>query len=85
MNLLAKRVFLSPGYLAVLMKENTGKNYSELVLSLRMEQAKKLLANTSMRIGEISARVGYENQRYFSRIFKQCEGVKPSEYRKLLK
>ncbi len=85
LNLLAKRVFLSPGYLAVLMKENTGKNYSELVLSLRMEQAKKLLANTSMRIGEISARVGYENQRYFSRIFKQCEGVKPSEYRKLLK
>ena len=85
LSLLAKRVFLSPGYLAVLIKEHTGKSYSEFILSLRIEQAKHLLANTSMSIGEISARIGYENQRYFSRFFKQCEGVKPSEYRKMFK
>ena len=85
LNLLAKRVFLSPGYLAVLIKEYTGKSYSDLVQSLRIEQAKDLLANTSMSIGEISARIGYENQRYFSRFFKQCEGMKPSEFRKILK
>lgn len=65
-----------------LFKEYTGNNFVNYLKSIRMEEAKKLLAGTELRIVEISARVGYENEKHFMKTFKASCGVSPSEYRK---
>lgn len=50
-----------------------------------MEEAKKLLVETDMRVIEISQTVGYDNEKHFMKIFKSACGVSPSEYRKNMK
>lgn len=65
-----------------LFKEYTGSNFVYFLKNIRMEEAKKLLAETELRIVEISVKVGYENEKHFMKTFKAACGVSPSEYRK---
>ena len=46
-----------------------------------MEQARKLLRDSRLSIGEIAARVGYPDPFHFSKTFKNSEGVSPSQFR----
>ncbi len=64
-------------------KQMTGVSPMQYILNLRIENAQMLLETTSYSVNEISSIVGYENQLYFSRIFKKLKGVAPTEYRKL--
>ncbi len=57
----------------------TIQRYHERV---RIEWAKRLLRETSLRIGEVAARVGYSDPLYFSRVFRQAAGVSPRAWRK---
>jgi AraC-like DNA-binding protein len=57
----------------------------DFVLDIRMKEAKKLLERTSLRITEITDRLGYSDITYFSNAFKRKTGVTPSEYRKRLR
>ena len=79
---LSRIVDLSPGYLAILLKEFLGMNFSEYVIKKRIDLAKHLLETTEKKVGDIAKICGYENQRYFSETFKANVGCKPSEYRK---
>lgn len=63
-------------------KQYTGSNFVNYLKNLRMEEAKKLLAGTDMKVIEISQQVGYENEKHFMKTFKSVCGVSPSEYRK---
>ncbi|MGN0141812.1 MAG: response regulator [Roseburia sp.] len=63
-------------------KQYTGSNFVNYLKDIRMREAKKLLAETDMRIIEISQEVGYDNEKHFMKIFKASCGVSPSEYRK---
>lgn len=63
-------------------KQYTGSNFVNYLKDIRMKEAKRLLAETDMRIIEISRAVGYENEKHFMKIFKNSYGVSPSEYRK---
>lgn len=63
-------------------KQYTGKNFVNYLKELRMEEAKRLLAETQLRVVEISQQVGYENEKHFMKIFKSVCGVSPTEYRK---
>lgn len=63
-------------------KEYTGSNFVNYLKRIRMEEAKRLLSETDMRIIEISQKVGYDNEKHFMKIFKSSVGVSPSEYRK---
>ena len=65
-----------------LFKEYTGSNFVNYLKEIRMEEAKKLLSETDMRINEISQQVGYDNEKHFMKTFKAAAGVSPSEYRK---
>lgn len=78
---LAKHANFSPGYLAVLVKEQLNTNIQKYVLNKRIEKAKYLLKHTEKRVKEIANEVGYADQRYFSEMFKENVGCKPSEYR----
>lgn len=65
-----------------LFKEYTGSNFVNYLKGIRMQEAKRLLIETDMRINDISAKVGYDNKKHFLKIFKASCGVSPSEYRK---
>ncbi len=63
-------------------KQYTGKNFVNYLKELRIQEAKRLLEETDMRIIEISLAVGYENEKHFMKLFKAVCGVSPTEYRK---
>lgn len=63
-------------------KQYTGSNFVNYLKDIRMREAKRLLAESDLRIIEISQEVGYDNEKHFMKIFKAACGVSPSEYRK---
>jgi two-component system response regulator YesN len=77
----AREVHLSPFYLSRLFKEKEGVNFVDYLTRLRLEEAKKLLAQTNDTVAAIAEQVGYAEANYFSRIFRRHFGMSPSEYR----
>ncbi len=49
--------------------------------ALRLQKAEALLKNASMSIADVAYAVGFENPRYFSRVFSEEKGVSPSSFR----
>lgn len=78
---LAQDINVSDTYLSALYKKITGQTLKNYQIELRMEKAIKLLRNTNMQIYEVAAEVGYDNEQYFSRFFKQKLGFTPSQCR----
>lgn len=64
-----------------LFKSKYGITPYEYILSQRIEQAKLLLSNTALKVKEISARVGFSDEHYFSLYFRRRIGISPLEYR----
>ena len=71
----------SPNYLSSLIKKRTGRSFIDYLTFKRMETAKELLTNTSMKVREISEACGYNDQHYFSYCFKKYEGISPNMLR----
>lgn len=74
---------LSYKRMAAIFKDVKGISMLKYCMERRIEEACKLLQLTDLNIGEISNKVGYEDQLYFSRIFKQLKKICPKEWRKL--
>lgn len=81
LNELALYINISNAHLSSIFKSVTGLSASDA--STRMEAAKLLLRNTRLSIEEISERVGFTNQYYFSACFKKKSEMTPSTYRDL--
>lgn len=79
---LADMVFLSPGYLSLIFKQSTGDTVSHYIISQRIDEAKRLLETTNMKVNQICEKVGIDNVSYFGQQFKMICGMSPSEYRK---
>ncbi len=79
---LATQLGYSAVYTSGLVKKLTGKTFSELLQEKRCVVAAKLLKETDMPIDEIIYSVGYENESFFRRIFKERYGESPLRYRK---
>ncbi|AET70818.1 response regulator containing CheY-like receiver domain and AraC-type DNA-binding domain [Desulfosporosinus orientis DSM 765] len=78
----ASQVYRSPEYFSRLFKEVTGENFSIYLINYRLTQAKKLLTETTLKITDISYRVGYQNPSYFSRLYKKYMGITPEDERR---
>lgn len=78
---LVEQLHYDPSWLSREIKRKTGKTYTQLVQEKRLAQAAFLLKNTSRKISDISAAVGYENISYFHRLFAQTYGKSPKHYR----
>lgn len=85
LNEVAQAAFLSPNYLSQLLKKQTGMAFIEWLTARRMEQAQHLLAHTVERISEIANSVGFADEAYFTRRFRQRFGQSPTEYRKSMR
>ncbi len=82
---IARALHVQPPYAAKVFKKITGNTPNRYLIELRITHAQKLLTEyRDMEIKEISSIVGYEDQLYFSRIFKKICGVSPQEYRQKL-
>ncbi len=73
---------VSSFYLSKLFKEEKGETFINFISDKRLEKSRQLLEQTELSIKEITAEVGYNDQNYFSRIFKSKYGLSPKEYRK---
>lgn len=84
LNRLADEMQLNPNYLSTRFKKEVGIGFVRYVNRLRVRQAQELLRDMRYRTNEVADLVGFENPRYFTRIFKEMTGVVPSEYRSRL-
>lgn len=77
----ASHVNLNSAYFSSLFKQLTGSSFKEYLNMVRIEESKRLLANTNYSIIEIALAVGFDDQSYFSKIFKKHTGLTPKQYR----
>lgn len=78
----AEAAYLSPNYLSQLLKKQTGLAFVDWLTGRRMERARELLAHTADRVGNVAHRVGFADEAYFTRRFKQRFGIAPTAYRR---
>ncbi len=76
------KYYFSKEYLSKIFKANYNIGIYEYVLEIRMERAKELLLDGSLKIQWISDRLGYADSNYFSKAFRTCCGMTPSQFRK---
>lgn len=77
----AEQIYVSQWHLSKLLNKQTGQNFSEILNGIRMEKAKELLKDPSLRISDIAEEVGFLDMAHFSRVFKKMEGMSANEYR----
>ncbi|MEH7235733.1 response regulator transcription factor [Bacillus sp. JJ1562] len=78
----ASHIHMNPSYLSQLFKQQLNKKFVDYVTEIKIQEGKKLLANTTLRMSEIADRLGYADVAYFSNNFKRMTGLSPSDYRK---
>lgn len=78
---IASRVYLSPSHVSGLFRRETGQTISSYINFIRIEKSKQLLRRGEISIAEIAARCGFEDQSYFTRVFKKQTGISPKKYR----
>ena len=76
-------MYLSPTYFGRIFKEGTGESFTAYLTRVRIQRSKELLCYENFRLTDIAQLVGFEDQSYFSRVFKRMEGVSPRRYREL--
>ena len=79
----AAHVYLSPSYLSKLFKISTGLNFNSYLNNQRIEHAKQLLLSGLSDLESIALTVGYEDQSYFTKVFKRLTGVTPKKFKSL--
>ncbi|MBI4978213.1 MAG: helix-turn-helix transcriptional regulator [Spirochaetes bacterium] len=79
--LLSDNLMLSRDYLRHAFRKHHGVSPLQYLITKRIENAKLMLEQTGIRIRDAALRCGFENEYYFSRIFKKVEGISPREYR----
>lgn len=77
----AKHVHMNPNYFSEIFKKETGQNYLEFVTQAKLRKAMSMLRETPAKISEVANHIGYEDMKYFNRLFKKFTGQTPSEYR----
>ena len=78
----AHYVHKSPFYFSHIIKDETGLTFNDYLTKMRVEKAKELLKDSNLSIATIAIEVGYNDQSYFSKVFKYWEGISPARYRK---
>lgn len=78
---MSERFYLSREYISRRFKQQYGLNLSEYVLTIRMNEAKRLLETSRQRIYEVAQAVGFSDDKYFRKVFKKHVGVTPNEFR----
>ncbi len=79
---IASLFYLNRSYLSTLFKQKTGMKFVDYLNDVRIEKAKEMLINSDKKMYYVSKAVGYDNTKYFFRVFKKKVGCSPEQYRK---
>lgn len=82
MAVVSNHISMNYSLFSYVFKQYTGNNFVNYLKEIRIQEAKRLLEETDMKVIDISCRVGYENEKHFMKTFKATLGVSPTEYRK---
>ncbi|PKM60767.1 MAG: hypothetical protein CVU99_06460 [Firmicutes bacterium HGW-Firmicutes-4] len=77
---MAAYLHVSDSYLSKLFKKETGISFTQYLNEIRISRSKDLLKNTQMSIVDVALFVGYEDQSYFTKVFKQVTSITPKKY-----
>ncbi len=77
----ARAAGLSGSHFSHLIREKTGRTFTDLMAQYRVDRAKAMLRRTDKSIIQIALECGFEDQSYFSRVFKRYTGSSPRAYR----
>ncbi len=77
----ANMVYLSPAYFSRIFKREKGETFTKYVNRLRIEKSKPLLLKPEMRMSDIAQMMGFEDQSYYTKVFKSVTGVSPLRYK----
>lgn len=78
----ARTAYLSPQYFSTLLRKESGSTFTELLNKMRIEKAEYMLIHTSQPLSIIALEAGFQDQSYFTKIFKKYRHVTPLTYRK---
>ena len=78
---LANEFHISAPYLCRYIKKKSGKNFGDIITSVKMKKAKTLLRNGNMTVENIAHAIGYQNVEHFNRTFKKKTNMTPVQYR----
>jgi two-component system response regulator YesN len=78
---IANSLSLTPAYLCQLFKKETGQTINDYYNAYKIEKAKQLLTDRTIKLLEVASATGYNDVKYFTRTFKRITGITPSEYR----
>lgn len=78
----SKIAYMNPTYFSTFFKRKTGESFKDYIVSVRMKKAKELAIETDLKGHFISEMVGYDDPRYFSKLFKEAFGKTIAELRK---
>lgn len=77
----AEALGISGSYLSTMMKTNLGCGFVDYLQQIRIDHACSYLEQNYLKNYEIAYKVGFQDEKYFSKIFKKIKGVSPKEYR----
>ena len=78
----AEKYNISNGHLSYLLKQEFGMSFTKYVTLKRMELAKELLKDRTLSIDQVAQKVGFHDYFYFTKVFKETQGISPSKFRK---
>jgi len=81
LKVIADKFYINNTYLSNTFATKTGIKFNDYVTTVKMERAKYLFINTSLKTYEVGYQLGYHDINYFSKLFKKYYGENPSEYR----
>ncbi|NLM74699.1 MAG: response regulator [Clostridiaceae bacterium] len=82
---MAEELYISPAYLSFLFKQEMKTNLIDYLNSYRIEMAKELLKDVHLKNYEVAYKVGFQDEKYFCKIFKKYTGLTASQYRDSLR
>lgn len=85
LQIVADCCYVSQWHLSKLLNRYAERSFYDILNAIRIQEAKKLLEDPSLKIGEISDRVGYADTAHFARTFKKLENMSANEYRNSLR
>lgn len=81
LEMVSAHVGFSKSYFCRLFHDQQGESFSEYLKRRRLDRARQLLLKTGKKTYEIAAETGFRSSKYFSVVFREAEGISPSEYR----
>lgn len=78
---ISRETGMNPSYFSMLFKKETGENFTNYVNRTKIEHAKLLLRQPACKVYQVCSQVGFDDAKYFAKLFRRLVGMTPSDYR----